>query len=182
MDDRQRPDLEWAPDGKSLAFRMLVVSKDDWKIALPPAPKGAKWTEAPRVVQRVQYRADRTGFVDDGYKHIFVVPADGGTPRQVTEGNWEDGAPEWMPDSKAILFEALRTEDAEYDVRETEVYRVDVATGRTTALTTRKGPDGSPVPSPDGRLVVLQPLGDGQRVVVSNWRAVLRATMAQAAP
>jgi len=146
-------DLEWAPDGKSLAFRMLVVSKDEWKIPLPAAPKGATWTEAPRVVQRVRYRADRQGFVDDGYKHIFVVPADGGTPRQLTQGNWEDGEPSWAPDSKSILFAALRIEDAEYAWRESEVYRVDVATGAVTPLTKRKGPDRAPVPSPDGRLI-----------------------------
>ena len=33
--------------------------------------------------------------------------------------------------------------------------------------------------APDGRLVVLEPLGDGQRVVVSNWRHVLRQAMQQ---
>ena len=59
-------DVEWSPDGKSLAFRMLVVQKDDWRIGMPPAPKGAKWVEPPRVVTRVKYRADRQGYVDDG--------------------------------------------------------------------------------------------------------------------
>jgi len=58
-------DVEWSPDSKSLAFRMLVTQKDDgMKIAMPPAPKGAKWVEAPRIVTKLQYRRDRQGFVD----------------------------------------------------------------------------------------------------------------------
>ena len=146
-------DLAWSPDGKSIAFRALVLSRDNWKIDMPPAPKGAKWTEAPRVVQRLTYRADRRGFVDDGFRHLFVVSADGGTARQVTTGDWEHQAPVWMPDGRSLVFEALRVENAEYQSRESEIYAVDVMTGATRALTTRNGPDGDPAVSPDGRLI-----------------------------
>ena len=145
--------LEWAPDGKSLAFVMLVLAKDNWRISMPAAPKGAKWTEAPRVVQKVNYRRDRQGFVDDGFRHIFTVSAEGGTPRQVTSGDWDHGAPEWMPDGRSIVFSALRVEDAEYRWRQSDIYRVDVATGAIRQLTNRNGPDNNPTVSPDGRLI-----------------------------
>jgi dipeptidyl aminopeptidase/acylaminoacyl peptidase len=146
-------DLAWSPDGKSIAFRMQVMSRDPWKIDMPAMPKGAKWTEAPRVVTKLNYRRDRQGFVDDGFRHVFVVSADGGSPRQVTSGDWEHGAPKWMPDGKTILFSALRTEDAEWRWRESDIYSVDVQSGDIRQLTNRKGPDGNPEPSPDGRLV-----------------------------
>src|SRR5438105_243607 len=80
--------LEWSPDGKSIAFTMNVPVRDNWRIAMPAAPKGAKWTEPPKVVTRINYRSDRQGFIDESYRHIFVIPADGGTPRQVTNGDW----------------------------------------------------------------------------------------------
>jgi len=115
-------DVEWSPDSKSLAFRMLVTQKDDgMKIAMPPAPKGAKWVEAPRIVTKLQYRRDRQGFVDDGFRQLFVAPADGGTPRQVTSGPWEHGAPKWTPDGKSLVFSSLRTDNAEYAWRESEI-------------------------------------------------------------
>src|SRR5688572_21042371 len=38
-------DIEWSPDGKTIAFRMLVPARDNWRIEMPAAPKGAKWTE-----------------------------------------------------------------------------------------------------------------------------------------
>ena len=99
----------------------------------------------------MDYRQDRRGFNEEGNRHIFVVPATGGTPRQVTSGDWDHGAPEWTPDGRHIVFSTLRTEDAEYAVRESEIYRVDVETGEIVQLTTRRGPDFAPQVSPDGR-------------------------------
>ena len=146
-------DLAWSPDGKSVAFRMLVKARDDWKVDIPAAPKGAKWTEPPRIVQRLLYRRDRQGYIDDGYRQIFVVSADGGTPRQITQGNWESGEPNWTPDGKSIVFQSLRTEDAEYAWRESNIYVADVNTATIKQLTSRKGPDQNPAVSPDGRLI-----------------------------
>ena len=144
-------DLAWSPDGDWIAFSMLVPRSESWRIDLPAKPEGAKWTEAPRIIQSVDYRQDRRGFNEEGNRHIFVVPATGGTPRQVTSGDWDHGAPEWTPDGRHIVFSTLRTEDAEYAVRESEIYRVDVETGEIVQLTTRRGPDFAPQVSPDGR-------------------------------
>jgi dipeptidyl aminopeptidase/acylaminoacyl peptidase len=144
---------EWSPDGSMIAFRMNVATRESWNIALPSAPKGAKWTEAPRIVQRLNYRSDRVGFTDDGYQHLFVMTADGGQARQLTTGNWNHSAARWTPDSKALLFSSLRTPDADGAWRETEIYRADVRTGTIAALTSRKGPDNNPLASPDGRLI-----------------------------
>ena len=146
-------DVEWSPDGKTLAFGMLVRQNDDWRIAMPAPPRGAKWTEAPRVVTKVRYRADRQGFLENGLRQLFTVPADGGTPRLVTTGDWAANGTTWMPDGKAFVFTSLRTPDAEYAWRESEIYKVDVASGAITQLTRHKGPDNNPVPSPDGRLI-----------------------------
>ncbi|HUG40348.1 MAG TPA: S9 family peptidase [Longimicrobiales bacterium] len=150
----ERPSgVAWSPDGEWIAFSMLVPSRNAWPIDLPEKPEGAKWTAAPRVVESVDYRQDRRGFNEEGHEHIFVVPATGGTPRQLTSGDWDHGAPEWMPDGRGILFSTLRTEDAEYAIRESEIYRVDVESGAIAQLTSRRGPDYAPAVSPDGRRI-----------------------------
>jgi dipeptidyl aminopeptidase/acylaminoacyl peptidase len=145
--------VAWSPDGTRLGFVMNVESKVSWPIKMPRAPEGARWVETPRIVERLDYRQDGTGFDDDVYRHIFVVPATGGTPRQLTDGNWHHNGVEWTPDSKQILFGSLRVEDAEYQWRESEIYSVNVDTGAITQLTTRKGPDGNAQVSPDGKRV-----------------------------
>ncbi|MBC7895434.1 MAG: S9 family peptidase [Cytophagaceae bacterium] len=145
--------LQWSPDGKWIAFNMQVPTKEQWSIPMPAAPTGAKWTEAPRVVTQLDYRQDGQGFTTPGSNHIFVVSADGGSPRQVTSGDWDHGTPQWMPDGKTIVFSANRVPEAEYTWRQSDIYAVDVMGGTIRQLTRRNGPDGSPTPSPDGRLI-----------------------------
>ena len=108
--------LEWAPDGKSLAFTMNVPTKDNWRIPMPAPPKGAKWVEAPKVVTRLNFRSDRVGYTDEAYRHLFVIPADGGTPRQISTGEWSVGAATWAPDGKSFVYSSgPRVPDAEYE-------------------------------------------------------------------
>ena len=147
--------IEWSPDGKQIAFSMSVDSDHPWPISLPGRPDGAKWTEAPKVVDRLVYRRDRRGYIDEGYTHLFVVPADGGTARQLTDGDWNHNGVAWTPDGAEILFTSLRVENAEHEWRQSDIYSVNVGSGSITQLTNRSGPDGSPLPSPDGRLIAF---------------------------
>lgn len=152
--------LAWSPDSQSIAFTMVVPKKDTWNIKLPSRPEGAKWTKDPRIVERLVYRSDRVGFLDEGYRQVFLVSATGGTPRQLTSGDYNhgsafgsSGALSWTPDGREILFSGLRTEDWEYAWQESEIYAVNVRDKNIRQLTHRKGPDLNPAVSPDGKLV-----------------------------
>ena len=145
--------IAWSPDGTHISFVMTVPSDERWAIDMPAAPEGARWTEGPKIVTRLTYRRDRRGYIDDGFQHLFLVPAEGGTPRQLTDGDWNHSAPQWMPDGSEIVFQSLRIEDSE-DIdktwRESEIYAVDVRSRAIRQITDHRGPDGSPVPSPTG--------------------------------
>jgi dipeptidyl aminopeptidase/acylaminoacyl peptidase len=149
--------LRWSPDGTSIAFTMFVPAseraEDRWRISLPGRPPGANWTPDPRIVERLVSTADGRGFLEEGFEHVFVVPATGGAARQVTSGDWDHSAPVWMPDGRSIVVTSNRVEGAELMWRESEIYSVDIATGATRELTRRVGPDGSPTVSPDGRYI-----------------------------
>jgi dipeptidyl aminopeptidase/acylaminoacyl peptidase len=148
---------QWSPDGRSIAFEALVPAPPDpaWRIDLPRAPRGANWTAPPRIETRLVFRRDGVGWLPEGHRHVFVVSADGGTPRQVTRGDWNHTNARWMPDGRSIVVQSLRVENAEHRWRESSIYRVDVATGETRRLLDRRGPFGNPVPSPDGRHVAF---------------------------
>jgi dipeptidyl aminopeptidase/acylaminoacyl peptidase len=137
--------LQWSHDGKWLACNQQVPEKEGFTIAMPSAPKGSKWTEEPKVITRLNYRRDQSGYVPSGWRHIFVLPADGGTPRQVTSGDFDHGAPQWTFDDQELVFDGLREVDADWQVGESEIYAVNVESGAVRQLTTRKGPDASPL-------------------------------------
>ena len=149
-------DIAWSPDGTRLSFTMSVPAENPssrhWQVSLP-RPEGADWTPGPRIIESLVYRQDRVGFLDETFSHIFVVPAGGGTPRQLTRGDHNYGAPVWEPSGETLLFSGLIEDDALYRWQESEVYRLGVDSGELSQVTTRKGPDGAPAPSPDGRMI-----------------------------
>jgi dipeptidyl aminopeptidase/acylaminoacyl peptidase len=156
-------DLRWSPDGKWIGFSSVVPKQVSWKIDLPEAPKGAKWTGTPRIVQSLHFRQDRRGYTDPGFRHLFLVPADGGTPRQVTKGDFNlgsrfdalDGAVgwDWMPDGKTIVADGFADSTSDMNYRSSNVYSIDVNTGAMKRLTATDGSWSSPVVSPDGRRI-----------------------------
>lgn len=148
--------IAWSPDGKWLAFTMFVPEQKKPLAQMPEKPKGATWGDPVKVIDDVVYRADGAGFLESGFTHLFIVPAEGGSPRQLTSGRFDhDGVPSWSPDGKTILISANRRDDASYQPANSEVYEVRISDGDVRQLTDRNGPDANPIVSPDGRRIAL---------------------------
>ncbi len=152
--------IAWSPDGKWVSFTAHVPDEGPKIITMPKAPEGAKWAEPAKVIDKLVYRFNAAGYLKPGYIHLFVLPAEGGTPRQISGGKFPHGGPAvraseavWTPDGKYLIMSANRHEDWELEPGNTEIYEFAAADGAARALTTRKGPDGSPAISPDGRLI-----------------------------
>ena len=143
--------IAWSPDGTQIAFSALVKGAGT-TLAKPPAkPEGAEWAPPVTVIDSIYWRGDGRGYIEPGYRHVFVIPADGGTPRQITAGDFNHGGQlSWAPDGQSIVFSANRNDDWEYATRNTDLWSVNVANGDMNQLTDRDGPDGSPVFSPNG--------------------------------
>jgi Tol biopolymer transport system component len=81
----------------------------------------------------------------DGSWHIWTVPADGGTPRQVTSSRLPEIYPRYTPDGSAIIFQTWGSEPR-------RVWRVPRDGGQAVALTPVRGEhDEYADMSPDGR-------------------------------
>jgi len=144
--------VSWSPNGKWLAFSMFkpIAGNSAFK-DMPKKPKGAKWAGMAKYIDKTTYRSNGRGFVKPGYQHIYIVPSDGGSARQVTQGNYHhSGAINWTADSKNIIIAGDRHDDWEYRPYESDIYQISISDGSVKALTERAGPDFEPRISPNG--------------------------------
>ncbi len=151
----------WSPDGRWLALTLSVEEPLEPFAKLPEKPEGAQWAPVPKLITALHYRQDGEGYLKLGHRQLFVLPADGGTPRRLTQGPFDvDGEACWTPDGGEIVFSSNRREDAEYEPLDSEVWACSVEDGTLRQLTDRRGPDGGPVVSPDGALVACTGFDD----------------------
>ncbi len=63
-------------------------------------------------ITRVHTRGEGQGLLTRR-THLFIIPATGGKPKQVTEGDWNAGNPRWSPDAKWLAYLANQEADEE---------------------------------------------------------------------
>ena len=148
--------LSWSPDGKWFAFTMNVKAPSETIAEPREKPEGASWAKGPITVTTTQYQYDGQGIVAPAYRHVFIVPADGGTARQLTRGNFNHyGSLAWSSDSKHIFFSAYRSDDWELVSDEADIYSVSIISSKIKQITNQPGAERSPVISPNGQYIAF---------------------------
>jgi len=148
--------IRWSPDGQHLAFSMFVSGHELSLVKAPAKPKGAEWAPPPRITTRVKHEADGSGYMRPGFYQLFTLPASGGSVRQITSGPYNHrSAPVWTKDAQHLVFSANRSDNWEYEFRNSEIYKVNIKSGLISQLTDRDGPDHSPAISPDGVIAYI---------------------------
>lgn len=164
--------IVWSPDGTQIAFTRFVPAKPPTLAEMPAKPKGAEWAEPATVIDRMTFRRDGGGYLPTGNNQVFVVPADGGTPRQMTFGEYPiSGSVSWMPDSQSIIFSSNRRENVEYQPRQNDLFAASIANGEITQMTDDAGPESNPAVSPNGRYLAYTSAADTRQ---GYNRAVLK--------
>ncbi|MCB7482458.1 S9 family peptidase [Christiangramia sediminis] len=179
--------ISWSNNGENLVFTMFVPKKSESFIKLPAKPEGAKWNDAPKFIDELNYRGDGQGYLKEGNKQIFMLSTDGGSPRQLTFSDHDHNSPVWSADDKKIFFSANLHDNADLEPLNSEIYELDLEDLEVNPLTNRNGPDSDPVVSPNdntiaylgfddeylgyniNKLYVLAPDGSGPELISGDF-------------
>lgn len=148
--------LTWSPDGNHLAFTMFISQKPPVVAKMPTKPKGADWAKPARITDRLKHERDGSGYMEPGFTHVFTIPSEGGSARQITSDDFNHNSSlSFSPDGQDIYFSANRVDDWEYRFRNSEIYKVNIDSKKIIALTSQDGPDYSAQASPDGKTIAF---------------------------
>jgi dipeptidyl aminopeptidase/acylaminoacyl peptidase len=148
--------MSFSPDGKYLAFAMFTATKAKPLFNLDFKPKGAKWAETPQYIDQTNFQRDGMGMKRPGNMQIYVVPTIGGTPRQITSGEHDHaGTIAWSDNGQQIIISANTSDEADFDMLNSDLFSIDVKTSKVTRLTDMSGPERSPHLSPNGNKIAF---------------------------
>ncbi|MEM0910836.1 MAG: S9 family peptidase [Pseudomonadota bacterium] len=160
--------ITWSPDGRQIAFAMSVKSDEKpFSITMPAKPKGATWADDFNYITRAQYQADGRGVLTPAYTHVFVIPSEGGTARQLSHGDYHhNGTLSWAKSSEQIYFSANRSDNWEYETTEADIFAVSLQ-NEIVQITSFPGMETSPVVSPNGKRIAFS-VRDNKKLAYRN--------------
>ncbi len=153
---------QWSPDGKMIAFYNSATAEEVAKAARTttqpsPSPTPAERESDVRVINRAVYRSNGAGYLDFKHpQHIWIVnaPKTGDekvTPKQLTNGRYDDGGAVWAKDSSKLYFTSDHTDEPYYELPSTDIYSVTTAGGEPAKLTSIDMGAGGFSLSPNGK-------------------------------
>ncbi|WP_162271287.1 alpha/beta hydrolase family protein [Luteitalea pratensis] len=165
----------WSPDGKWIAYVKAPMRDGDHDGTADKKDEHEGWV-APdaltktldakrfdgRVITSTRYKSNGTltwlpHYSTKDVAQVFVVPAAGGTPVQLTRLTFAPSQLTWTPDSATILFSADPSQDDEYKQDPTsDLYAIGRTGGEPRLLTAAAGSERAPVVSRQGTRLAFQ--------------------------
>ena len=152
-------DFEWSPDSTRLVLVLQDPKPEDAQAEKDkdkPAPAKPK-TQPPWVIDRLQFKEDTVGYLDNRRTHLYVFSVEKKSLTQITSGDFDDSQPAWSPDGKQLAFTSNRSMPDPDATRDSNIWVVAADNtdkgAHLVQITSNPGADNQPAWSPDGKWI-----------------------------
>lgn len=150
-------DFAFHPKGGSLVI--VHAPKDpEAKDREERKKRGEPGTESPRMrlIDRLLYKVDGGGFLPKPRLHLWIVNAETGKARQITDDDrYEESSPAFSQDGKWIYFNSNRSANPDFDLMRVGIWRIPSRGGSVERVRTFEGPSTDFSLSPDGAWIAF---------------------------
>lgn len=144
--------LEWAPDGRSLVVCCTLTVDPEIRGDHGKEQDTARGPDAPRVCWRLPYKLDGVGYTLDSEIHAYLLDAQTGEHKPLTEGAYQVNSIRFSPDSRRIAY--TRTREGRLAHR-TDMWLMNADGSGQRQATSDLASVSYPKWSPDGRYIAL---------------------------
>jgi len=137
-------DMQFSPDGKQIALLFAKLKEGI------PFEKDKRKEPVCRDIRRLYYRLDGHGFIDEEPAQLYLLRASGGTPKKISDLNFDISRFAWAPDSTRLAYVSIDHPDPELHMEEEDIFILDPAKGSVAKLNKKAGPVNMLKFAPDG--------------------------------
>lgn len=168
-------EFDWSPDSRAVVFASRDPTDDEKKYLKSVRggdSRDGEEDKGPIVVDRVQHKHDRLGYLDNVRTHLFVTDVVTRSERPLTRGPCNERGPRWSPDGRWVLFVSNRTGDPDNNSRN-DLWLIRPDGSETLRLTFGDVAAENPRFSPDSaRVAFVSPLEPENEYVLRHLCSV----------
>jgi serine/threonine-protein kinase len=167
-----------SPDGTRLAFAR-ASARGRYTIWVAPLADlgGARELTTDRdehgfsTNRRPAWSPDGATIAYQDFTNLWVIPAAGGQPRRITEGNAGNGWPFFSPDGRHLYYSSMREDTL-------ALWRIPAAGGEPVRITFGTGPESQPRISRDGTRLAYSTYMTERTLILTDLATGAQARMA----
>jgi dipeptidyl aminopeptidase/acylaminoacyl peptidase len=103
-------DPKWSSDGSKILYTALT--------------KDQQHSSDVKIIDRIKYKFDGVGYLDGRRRHLYAVNTEGGTPRRLTNGEFDVDSAEWLYNEDIVFISNVRS-DADMTT-EKYIYKINL--------------------------------------------------------